>query len=301
MSQQWDAIIVGGGPAGSTTAGYLSMWGHKVLLLEKSHFPRHHVGESLLPSMMPVIKDFGLMDELEKAKFPRKTGGTFSWGKTNEPWDIIFNESPFLPSPYAYHVERSVFDKILLDHADRRGAEVRQGCTVRSVIQENDRIVGLTYAESKDGPEHEVRAPFVIDASGSRSVIGSRVTTRRYDDKMRHLAYYGYFRNVPGPQGIRVGHIYVLTGKKGWCWYIPMNSPELGQASVGVVTGAEFKEEVAQKGIEAFYHDALESTPHMAALLGSNPERIGELRTIRDWATPRCFWIRSCPPGSRSR
>ena len=148
MSNQYDAIVVGGGPGGSTAAGYLARHGHRTLLLERSQFPRHRIGESLLPSLMPVLQDFGLVDACRKAGFVEKTGGTFIWGKTREPWDVRFVETPFLPSSFAFHVERAVFDQILLDHAIRAGAEVHLNATVLNPIQEGNRITGVTYRDN---------------------------------------------------------------------------------------------------------------------------------------------------------
>src|SRR5215213_863628 len=181
MVNQYDVIVVGGGPAGSTTAGYLARLGHRTLLLERSEFPRHRIGESLLPSMMPVLEDFGLVEACREAGFVEKTGATFIWGKTREPWDIRFADTPFLPSSFAFHVERSVFDQILLDHARRAGAEVNMNATVLNATKDGDRITGLTYRDNETGETKSVEAKFVVDASGSSSIIGRRVTERRYD------------------------------------------------------------------------------------------------------------------------
>ena len=84
-NQSYDVCVIGGGPAGSTAATYLAMQGHSVLLLEKEPGTRHRVGESLLPSMMPILDDFGLIEEVEALGFQKKTGGTFVWGKSREP------------------------------------------------------------------------------------------------------------------------------------------------------------------------------------------------------------------------
>ena len=88
--QDFEVVVIGGGPAGATAATYLAMQGHSVLLLERESGPRHRVGESLLPSMMPILEDFGLIEEVEALGFKRKTGGTFIWGKSREPWDVLF-------------------------------------------------------------------------------------------------------------------------------------------------------------------------------------------------------------------
>ena len=115
-----DVIVVGGGPAGATLAALVAMQGHRVIVLEKETFPRHQIGESLLPSTVHgICRLTGVSDELEKAGFTRKRGGTYRWGANPDPWTFSFSVSPRMAShaSYAYQVERSKFDKILLDHA----------------------------------------------------------------------------------------------------------------------------------------------------------------------------------------
>jgi FAD-dependent halogenase len=285
MADRYDAIVVGGGPAGSTAAGYLARHGHSTLLLERSHFPRHRIGESLLPSMMPILEDFGLVDACREAGFVEKSGATFIWGKTREPWDIRFAETPFLPAGFAFHVERSIFDQILLDHAHRSGAEVCMNTTVIEPLQDDSgRITGVTYRDNDSGGTRSVHAKFVIDASGSSSIIGRRVTQRRYDEQMRQVALYGYFKNVRGAQDFRRNHIIIESCPKGWFWFIPQNSEQLGEVSLGLVTGREFEPQIREQGVEAFYDEARSEAPYISELLGPQAERIGEMYAIRDWA-----------------
>lgn len=284
MADGYDVIVIGGGPAGSTTAGYLARHGHRTLLLERSQFPRHRIGESLLPSMMPILEDFGLVDACREAGFIEKTGATFIWGKTREPWDIRFADTPFLPSGFAFHVERSVFDQILLDHAQRSGAEIHLNATVLGATQEDARITGVTYRDNDTGAITSVRAKFVVDASGSSSVIGRRVTERRYDDQLRQVALYGYFKDVLGAKDFRRNHIIIESCPKGWFWFIPMNSERLGEVSLGLVTGREFEEEIRTKGTQAFYDEACSEAPYIKELLGPQARRVDEMRTVRDWA-----------------
>lgn len=282
MTQKWDVIVVGGGPAGSTAATYLARLGYKVLLLERDEFPRHRIGESLLPSMMPVLEDFGLIDACRKAGFVEKTGATFIWGKTRDPWHIQFADTPFLPYPFAFHVDRAVFDKILLDNARACGTEVLRA-RVSAPLTEDGRVVGVTY-EDADGKSVMARASFVVDASGAASVIGRTVGERRYDDQMRQVALYSYYRNIRGAEGFRRGHITVESSPKGWFWFIPMDSKELGEVSLGLVTGQEFTDEIRAKGAEAFYEEALALAPNVREMIGSQAQRVKPIQIVRDWA-----------------
>jgi halogenation protein CepH len=121
------------------------MRGAQVLLLEREFFPRYQIGESLLPSTVHgVCRMIGVSEELEKAGFPVKRGGTFRWGARPEPWTFSFAVSPRVASPtsFAYQVERVKFDKILLDNAILLGVDVRQGCTVTDVLDDGERVTG---------------------------------------------------------------------------------------------------------------------------------------------------------------
>lgn len=283
MSEHYDVIVVGGGPGGATAAGYLTRMGRKTLLLEKEDGPRHRVGESLLPSMMPILDDFGLIDEVEACGFPHKTGGTFVWGKSREPWDVLFSNNPFLPYPYAYHVDRAVFDEILVRDAVRNGVTLRRGFAVRHPLKdETGRVVGVSGAD-RDGTRHEFHARFVIDATGVDAVLARKLTNRQYDERMKQVAFYTYYKDVDGPKGVREGHVLIETNPWGWFWYIPMVG-DLGDASVGLVSGQEFKEEYRQLGPEAFFDRAMEEAPYMKELLGPRATKVRDTAAVTDWA-----------------
>src|SRR5256885_10645606 len=155
MDEESDVVVVGGGPGGSTLATLIAMRGYNVILLEKEKFPRWQIGESLLPSTVHgVCRLTGVTDELAKAGFTIKRGGTQRWGASPEPWTFSFSVSPLLAgeTSFAYQVERSKFDQILLDRAKQVGVDVREQCSVTAVLGDDERVRGAAYV-AETGPD----------------------------------------------------------------------------------------------------------------------------------------------------
>ncbi|MGA8474522.1 MAG: tryptophan 7-halogenase [Candidatus Cybelea sp.] len=229
-----DCIVVGAGPAGSTAATLIALQGHRVLLIEKSDGPAHKIGESLLPSTVHGICPLlGVEKEIAEAGFILKRGGTFRWGKRQEPWTFDFAASQKMagPTSTAFQVERIVFDKILLDNAERRGVQVRRGCRVSAPVYDGERVVGLEFV-NESGNTETWRAPYTIDASGYQSTLSRRVGERIYSKYFQNIAVFGYYRNgkrLPSPNS---GNIFCAAFEDGWFWYIPLRSD---LTSVGVV------------------------------------------------------------------
>src|SRR5437899_2230638 len=190
-----NAIVVGGGPGGSTAATLLAKAGARVLLVEKEKFPRYQIGESLLPATIHgVCRLLGVSDDLHAAGFIKKRGGTFRWGKHPTPWTFDFGSAEvnqILEFNFAYQVERAKFDELLLNNARRQGVEVREETSVTDVIQEGVRCSGVTLLD-RSGRSTEARATFIIDASGNQSRLHALAGKRVFSKFFQNLALVGY-------------------------------------------------------------------------------------------------------------
>jgi FAD-dependent halogenase len=294
MDEQADVIVAGGGPGGSTLATLVAMAGHHVVLLEKEKFPRYQIGESLLPSTVHgICRLTGVADELAKAGFTKKRGGTFRWGANPEPWTFAFSISPKMTgeTSYAYQVERSRFDQILLDHARHTGVDVREQHTVTGVIDDSDRVRGVTYTDT-DGNEGTIHAKYVVDASGNKSRIHQHAgATRKYSEFFRSLALFGYFeggKRLPEPNS---GNILSCAFDSGWFWYIPL-SPTL--TSVGAVVRRELASKIQgdpEEALTALIAECPTIADYLRDAKRVTEGQYGQLRTRKDYSYANTkFW-----------
>ncbi|MFF2148985.1 tryptophan 7-halogenase [Kitasatospora sp. NPDC058190] len=293
-TEAFDVVVVGGGPGGSTLAALVAKQGHSVLLLEKEVFPRYQIGESLLPSTIHgICKMSGAADELAKAGFPLKRGGTFRWGANPEPWTFSFSISPKMagPTSTAYQVERSKFDKILLDNAKKVGAVVREGSAVTEILEDDDRVTGVRYTDDQ-GVSREVSARFVVDASGNQSRLNQKIGGHReYSDFFRNLALFGYFeggKRLPEPNRF---NILCVAFDSGWFWYIPLSDT---LTSVGAVVRRELAEKVQgdpEKALQALIDECPMIADYLSPATRVTEGQYGQIRVRKDYSYHHTtFW-----------
>ena len=235
----YDLIVIGGGPGGSTLASFVAMAGHRVLLLEKEQFPRHQIGESLLPATVHQIAQLlGIKQKIRDAGFVVKRGATFSWGTMpGTLWTMNFGRLPAdqveLPpdAPFAYNVPRHTFDHLLLESAIDKGVDVRQQCTVSELISEGGRVVGVKYTDAS-GAACEARARFVSVTTGQMGMAGRMLGPREYSLFFKKIGVFGYYEGAGRLEFPLDGNTFFETHGESWLWYIPL-SPTL--TSVGAV------------------------------------------------------------------
>lgn len=272
---QYDVIVIGGGPSGSAAATLLAKRGFKVVVYERDHFPRFHVGESLIPYCYPVLDKLGLLPKMKSSHFTKKYGVQFinEHGKLSEPFR--FEEYDPHERSQTWQVLRSEFDQMLVEHARESGVTVHEGARVLDVLSEGSRVVGVKV-RCEGEEEKEVRASVVIDASGQSSLLIDRFNLRVWDKELRKAAIWTYWKGATREPGLDAGGTIVIQTqeKKGWFWYIPLHDDVV---SVGVVANFDYLfRNRESKDPEVIYNEEVERCP------GVKP-RIAGAERVKDY------------------
>ena len=302
-SHTYDCIVMGGGPAGATVSTLLADHGRRVLLLEKARFPRHHIGESLMPETYWTFRRLGLLEKLKGSAFPRKESVQFVSASGKESQPFFFTDRNPHECSVTWQVRRDEFDRMMLDNAGEHGVEVREGVLVRRVLFDGDRAVGV-LAGSADGTASggptELRAEVIVDATGQSAILSKQLDLRYHDRALRNASIYAYYEGAIRDEGRNEGATIIIhtPDREGWFWFIPL--PD-GIDSVGLVAPPEvlfgrgrgadglrgaaggLGEVAAPTDPLAVLEAHIARCPGMARRLES-ARRVGEVRVLRDFS-----------------
>jgi FADH2 O2-dependent halogenase len=293
----FEVAIIGGGPGGSTTAGYLAKAGIPCVVLERALFPRPHIGESLVPSTTPVFRDLGFIDVMEREKFPRKYGAVWTanaqaptyhhdWDElpASDFTDIRFEEreQKGVDRRYTYHVDRGKFDLLYLQHAESLGAKVYEGVNVRRIDLDAEPFPRVYF---NMGPrEMFITAKMVVDATGRDTLLGNQLRIKVKDPVFNQFAFHAWFegydrRDAKQPDKTDYIFIHFLPMTNSWIWQIPITE---SITSIGIVTQRQHFPKT-REARETWFWDCIKSRPDVHERL-QKAERIRPFKEEGDYS-----------------
>ncbi len=275
-----DVVVIGGGPAGSTTATLIAQKGYKVQLFEREKFPRYHIGESLIPETYWVLQRLNMLEKMRKSHFVHKHSVQFvsANGKSSAPF--YFSENKPHECSQTWQVERSEFDLMLLNNAREHGVDAHEGVRVLDVVFDGDRATGIRI-QRPDGSTAQVNAKVVVDASGQSGMLMNRLKLRIWDPVLNKGAIWTYWEGAYRDSGRDEGATVVLQteSKDGWFWNIPLHN---NRVSIGIV--APFDYLFKGRGThEEVYHEEIEACPAVKERI-SGAKRVSGYHATRDYS-----------------
>ncbi len=255
-----DVLVVGGGPAGATIGALLAERSRDVVVMEKAHHPRFHIGESLLPANVALLDRLGVRDQVERIGMP-KWGVEFVSPNHDHKAFVEFGEAWDKTMPYAWQVRRADFDEILFRNAAAKGARTLEGYRVRDVAFDAE---GATVqVELDDGARQTWRTKFLVDASGRDTLLASQFKCKEKNPRHNSAALYGHFTGATRLEGKLEGNITILWFDHGWFWFIPLAD---GTTSIGAVCWPHYLKS-RKKPLPEFFRDTIALCPELAKRL----------------------------------
>jgi len=277
---QYDCIVMGAGPAGSTVATITASAGLSTLLVERESMPRLHVGESLMPDTYWVFQRIGLLDELKSGRYAKKVGVQFVNNTGQESAPFFFRSHDDRECSETWHVDRADFDQMMFENARQKGAECHDQTRVLDVLMEGDRARGVRLHDAH-GKTKEVLSEVVVDATGQQGLLGSKLNLRRVNPLLRKAAIWGHFRGAKRDiEGGGVKTVIMHTAQsKSWFWYIPQSDDLV---SIGVVGDRDYLLRGRGTPTEVFAEE-LQNCSTLVEWLKS-AEQADELRVVKEFS-----------------
>ncbi len=281
VKQKYDVVIIGAGPSGSVAASLLVADGLSVLILEKQHFPRFSIGESLLPQCMEFLKEAGLEQALDRYAqeygFQFKNGAAFHKCGKNSSFD--FTEKFSAGRGTTYQVKRAIFDKLLADETEKKQVEIRYGHQVDAVLTLQPEV--CLEVSDDDGVAYQVQAKFLLDGSGFGRVLPKLLKLELPSEFPVRHSYFSHFKDgIDCPDFDRDKILITVNPNYSdvWYWLIPFSD---GSASIGVV-GLPERFNASLPPIDTLM-DFINQDPNLQRLM-KNSTPIGEARSIKGYS-----------------
>ncbi|MGV8886905.1 MAG: NAD(P)/FAD-dependent oxidoreductase [Pseudomonas sp.] len=257
-------VVIGAGPSGAIAAALLKRKGHDVLMIERQHFPRFSIGESLLSHCLDFVEEAGMLEAVNAAGFQLKNGAAFAWGEQYSAFD--FGETFSNGKPTTFQVLRADFDKLLADQAALQGVDVRYGEAIVSV----DFTLPKPQLDvlREDGSQYRVEADFVLDASGYGRVLPRLLDLEAPSDFPVRQAVFTHVEDHIDNPAFEREKILITTHpihRDIWFWTIPFSN---GRCSVGVVAAAEHFEG-RMENLDECLRGFIAETPSLAGVLNN--------------------------------
>jgi geranylgeranyl reductase family protein len=280
MKTQYDCIVVGGGPAGSTVASLVAEAGFSTLLLEREKMPRFHVGESLMPETYWTFKRLGVLDKMKSSTFVRKLSVQFVSSSGAESDPFFFRRHDDRECSQTWQVERGKFDHMLFQHAAEKGADVHDETRVQEILLEGTRATGVRLEADTKTPQ-EIHARVVVDATGQQALLANRLGLRVENPKLKKAAIWNYYRGAERAAGDNGGATIILhtQSKQAWFWFIPLADDI---TSVGVVADRDYLLKNRGKP-ESVFQEELSQCPALVRRL-ENAEITSDYRVAREFS-----------------
>ncbi len=274
----FDVVVIGSGPAGTTAATLLADSGWSVCLLEKARHPRFHIGESLLPMNLPIFERLGVLEAVRKIG-TKKFAAEFNSTVTPLAQDVFyFSRAINTNHPCAFQVRRSEFDALLFANAEKHSVTAIQEVEVVDVdLESADRRIVRAF--SKDQQQLVFGCKFVIDASGRETFLANKLKSKKKNSRHQMAAIFGHFRNVQRRNGEDEGNISIYWFGQGWVWMIPLQD---GVMSVGAVCWPGYLK-TRKTSRENFLSNTLNMLPEVAKRI-SGAELIGKVQATGNYS-----------------
>jgi flavin-dependent dehydrogenase len=258
IRNEYDVVVIGGGPAGSTVSTLIAQRGYSVGLFERERFPRFHIGESLIPETYWVFRRLNMLQKMRQSHFVKKYSVQFVNSTGRESAPFYFHDNKPHECSQTWQVVRSEFDQMMLENAREHGVDAHEGVHVVEALFDGDGAIGVRVKDA-DG-YRRVHARVVVDASGQAALLQNRFKLRVWDPILNKGAIWTYWQGAYRDTGRDEGATMVLQtdDRSGWFWYIPQHDDVV---SVGVVAPFDYLFKRRGTDHEVTYLEEVERCP----------------------------------------